>query len=206
MSNFTYEYDNLKERYETFEWDNTWIDHANDDTTARVLYIGDSISCGTRKIATKCAQTILFDGFGTSKSLDNPFLKDSVKLFAAQLPKTDALLLNNGLHGWHLNDTEEYPRYYEEMIRFLLEHFKGTPLLLVLTTHIRDEAREQRVILRNQAVLQLAQKYSLPVVDLYTVTKEHRALLAADGVHFTPEGYEIIAQTVADHVKKVINK
>ena len=40
---------------------------------------------------------ILFDGFGSSKALDNPFLKEAVRLFGLQLPKIDLVLFNNGL-------------------------------------------------------------------------------------------------------------
>lgn len=82
MQNFTYENENRNEKLETYEWDNTWIDHADDTKTKRVLYIGDSISCATRTLATaKSDEKILFDGFGTSKGLDNPFLKECIKIF-----------------------------------------------------------------------------------------------------------------------------
>ena len=56
MSDFTLENGKNEVRYETFEWDNVWIDHANDKTTKRVLYIGDSISVGTRKELSKNAR------------------------------------------------------------------------------------------------------------------------------------------------------
>ena len=49
MSDFTLENRKNEVRYETFEWDNVWIDHANDKTTKRVLYIGDSISVEQEK-------------------------------------------------------------------------------------------------------------------------------------------------------------
>ena len=68
---------NNQPQYETYEWDNVWLDHAEDLSRRRVLYIGDSISCGSRHIATgQTCEEILFDGFGTSKALDNPYFKD----------------------------------------------------------------------------------------------------------------------------------
>jgi len=64
MSNMTYEYGDNKQTLETYEWDNTWIEQANNADTDRVLYIGDSISCATRRVATaKSGNKILFDGF-----------------------------------------------------------------------------------------------------------------------------------------------
>lgn len=104
MSVFTYQTENHN-KYEGFEWDNAWLDHINDKEAKRVLYIGDSISCGLRSVATALSEEqIRFDGFGTSKSLDNPYFKESIRLFAGQQGKRDVVLFNNGLHGWHLED------------------------------------------------------------------------------------------------------
>ena len=37
----------------------------------------------------------------------------SVKLFAQQESRRDAVVFNNGLHGWHLDDSTEYAEHYE---------------------------------------------------------------------------------------------
>lgn len=59
---------------------------------------------GSRHIATEALNgEILFDGFGTSKALDNPYFQQSLHLFAAQEGYRDLVLFNNGLHGWHLS-------------------------------------------------------------------------------------------------------
>lgn len=187
MSDFTYDSEksaNTAEIYEVYEWDNVWIDHANDRSFRRVLYIGDSISCGARRRATALTnEEILFDGFGTSKALDNPFFKDSVKLFMRQLPKIDTVIFNNGLHGWHLEDATDYKSLYEDMVKFLLDELDGAKLFIVLTTSLRDEARNNRVIARNLAAAEIAKKYSLPTIDLYTVTNQNIDMLISDGVH-----------------------
>ena len=52
MSDYTYEFENRSNCLEHYEWDNTWWDSADVTGTPRVLYIGDSISCGARKVAT----------------------------------------------------------------------------------------------------------------------------------------------------------
>lgn len=63
---FTFQTESNGLALEDFEWDNTWWEQAPDTSSARVLYIGDSISCGTRRTATYVAENkILFDGFGT---------------------------------------------------------------------------------------------------------------------------------------------
>ena len=59
------------------------------------------------------------------------------------------------------------------MIRFLLSEFDGTPLVLILTTHVADPERDARVCVRNRIVCELARKYGLPVIDFYKPTNEN---------------------------------
>ena len=200
MSEFTYEKNNSSDIYETYEWDNTWIEHASDTKTPRVLYIGDSISCPTRRTATlETGEKIYFDGFGTSKSLDNPVFRESLKLFTKQIPPMSAIVFNNGLHGWHLDDESEYLDYYDSFVKFLLDEY-GVRVFIVLTTYIENE-RIERVKKRNKAALAVAEKYSLPIIDLYTLSEERCDLIAQDKVHFTPEGYRLFAKKIIESVE-----
>ena len=85
MSDFTYAFENRNTKLERFEWDNVWWECADTTGVPRVLYIGDSISCATRRVATQTAENkIFFDGFGTSKALDNPYFFKSLCIFAEQ--------------------------------------------------------------------------------------------------------------------------
>ncbi|MBQ9131580.1 MAG: hypothetical protein IJX62_03815 [Clostridia bacterium] len=196
MSDFTYEKHPTDQALETFEWDSTWLEHCEDTTTPRVLYIGDSISCGIRKAANRLADgKLLFDGVGTSKAVDNPFLLPTVQLWATQQGQRRFVLFNNGLHGWHL-DLTEYSAHYEKTVRFLTKEFPAARLLLLLTTHVADPERDREVVLRNQAVLEIAAKYGLPTLDLYALSREHRELLSPDGVHLISEGYELLAKEI----------
>ena len=200
MSNYTYEAKDINTPLETYEWDNVWYEHTEREDADRVLYIGDSISCGTRKVATAVSEnTLLFDGFGTSKALDNPYFKESVRICGLQQRKRRAIVFNNGLHGWHLDDSTEYAEYYESFVRFLLDEFRGTPVILLLSTHVADAERDKRVVARNEAVMKIASKYSLPAVDYYKITLEND-IVGADGVHLTPDGYKLLAKAVVDAV------
>lgn len=194
-----------RKKLETFEWDNVWIEHAEKDDITRILYIGDSISVGTRHIATGLGlQKAYFDNFGTSKALDNPCFCDALRLFGVQEGYRHAVIFNNGLHGWHLDDEKEYPEYYEKMVLFLLDAFKGTPVFLVLTTHVRDEELNKRVVKRNCAVKAIAKKHCLPTIDFYTPSAENPDLISGDGVHFTEEGYHVLAKTALRELQTVI--
>ena len=202
MSDFTYEYKDKQEIYETYEWDNVWIEQTGNIGANRVLYIGDSISCGTRQIATRVSENAyLFDGFGTSKALDNPFLFDAIHLFAAQLPKIQTVIFNNGLHGWHLDDATEYGEYYEKAIKFLLHEFDGKKIFLLLTTSVADTDREERVKIRNDVVKSLAQKYNLPIIDLYSTAALYTEFRLDDGVHYSGAGYNKFALKILEEIK-----
>ena len=207
MGNFTYEFENRSQHLEEYEWDYTWIEHADKVDLPRVLYIGDSISCATRNVATEIADGALyFDGFGTSKAVDNPYFPDAIRLFAKQQGARKAIVFNNGLHGWHLDDETAYGQSYEQFLKFLLAEFPGTPVFLALTTAVRSEKRTPRIIARNQAVLALGEKYHLPVIDLYSLVDQNRSLISQDGVHLTEDGYRHIGQEIVAQIQKGLQK
>ncbi len=189
---------------ETYEWDNVWWEQTSVSDVPRVLYIGDSISCGTRNLATAAAENkILFDGFATSKAVDNPYFYDAVRMFAKQQGYRNAIVINNGLHGAHLEDSTEYKEHYENMVKFLLSEFKDTKLILLLTTCINNDSINERTKNRNKAVCEIAEKYNLPVIDFYKVSEGIQHLLS-DGVHFTEEGYKVLAKELAGRVREII--
>lgn len=202
MNDFTYEQGDRVSRLEAYEWDNVWWERTDRADAPRVLYIGDSISCGILRHVNKLANgAILFDGFASSKAVDNPYLMPSVSLFAAQQKERCAVLFNSGLHGWHLDDEVEYPRFYAEVLDFLQKEFAGVPLVLALTTSVTDASRERRVRARNKAVLSLASRRGLTAIDLYTPSLESTSLHKEDGVHFLDAGYMLLAEKILDGVK-----
>lgn len=206
MNNFTYEHVDRVSRLEAYEWDNVWWERTDRADAPRVLYIGDSISCGILRHVNKLANgEILFDGFASSKAVDNPYLMPSVSLFAAQQKERCAVLFNSGLHGWHLNDEAEYPRFYAEKLDSLQKEFAGVPLAVVLTTSVTDASRERRVRARNKVVLSLAAQRDLTVIDLYTPSLESTLLHKEDGVHFRDAGCMLLAEKILDGVKGLLS-
>ena len=204
MENNTYQRGEAKFKLETYEWDNLWWEQTEESNKPRVLYIGDSISGALRRYAQAgCEDRILFDRFGTSKSLDNPYFEQSIHLFGLQQERRNLIIFNNGLHGWHLSDKEEYSFYYEKTVEFLMTEFPNTPILLALTTKTGDE-RSQRVVVRNEVVKEIGAKYGLPIVDLYTASEMCFEFISEDGVHFTEEGYEKIAVKLLEGINELI--
>ena len=195
----TYEFCDVSTPLETYEWDDVWFEKTGNGIAKRVLYIGDSISCGVRKNITKLSfDSILCDGYATSKAVDNAHLTTMISLVLSQQTKCDAVLFNNGLHGWHLPD-EEYLSGYENAVKFMLSKTKA-PLYILLTTTIKGD-RNDRVIKRNEFAKNVANKYNLQVIDLYDVSQKNINLMCDDGVHFVDACYEIFAQEIIKNIK-----
>lgn len=207
MSNFTYENNDRVTPLETYEWDNVWIQRTDDKKSPRVLYIGDSISCALRVFGNGVTkEEILIDSFGTSKAIDNAYFWDALRLFSLQEGHRDIVLFNNGLHGWHLDDETDYPAYYERMLCKILDEFKDSKVVIVLTTAVAKEERHERVKVRNGFVKAIAGKYGLDIIDLYEISSENMDLLGDDGVHFTADGYQKISEYLVDEIRKILNK
>ncbi len=203
MSEMTYEPKN-NTVLEKYEWDSPWWEQTGNHTAKRVFYIGDSISYGLRGACTVASDnTLLFDNFPSSKALDNPYFEESITLFAKQEEYRSVILFNNGLHGFHL-DITQYEALYERFAQFLLSSFPGTPLVLVLTTTVADAEELELVKARNEAVKRIAARLSLPILDLFAVTDAHKDLLSQDGVHFTPEGYGVMAKVIVEYVNHLL--
>ena len=146
----------------------------------------------------------MFDGWGTSKALDNPFFDPSIAAFLAQQGHRDAVLFNNGLHGWHLSE-KEYEALYGQRIAFLLDTLRGTPLFVVLTTHVaNDPERQKTVAARNEAAFRVASAFELPVIDLAAKALENSGLQIKDGIHFSDEGYRELAEFIVSQIKDKI--
>ena len=187
---------------ELYEWDNVWWDTASDRNVKRVLYIGDSISCGTRsKITLASQKKFVADGFGTSKSLDNPYFKPSLKMFASQQSSREVILFNNGFHGWHLS-LEEYAFYYEDMVRFLQSEF-SEPVVLLLNTYTTNKDWAEGAKERNGTVLNIAQKTGCNVIDMYSVSERNSDTLLEDGIHFNDKGYTLLGKFIYEELVKL---
>lgn len=119
MSKFTYQKEN-NEDLEYFEWDSLWFDNAPDRKSDRVLVIGDSISCGYRIPLSKIADGKYFvDGLGTSKAVNNEFFPLLVDYFISQMSNLKVIMVNNGLHGWHLSEDEYAASIIDGLNKFI---------------------------------------------------------------------------------------
>ncbi len=196
----------MKPVYEAIEWDNAWMEQTGSVGVRRILYVGDSITVGTRGVVNSMAGgAVVFDNYGTSKALDNPYFFESLSLFAAQQPSRAAVFFNNGLHGWHLTE-EQYEEFYAKMLDQLIAAFGDVPVVPMLTTCSEiPHYPNARVEARNAIVEKLARERGLTVIDLYSVSVANKEHLA-DGVHFKSEGYAALARELLRMVDVVCPK
>ena len=206
---FTYEEKTKQTPLETYEWDNIWWDHPEREEK-RVLLIGDSISCGYRRMVNdKLQETVFADGFGTSKGIDNPKFLDGLRYMKSQQNRCDLIHINNGLHGWHLSE-EEYKNEYRKVLKGIAELYSGVPVVIALTTPLwnpdgkKEAERNEIVQKRNEIAVQLAEEFGFAVNDLYTPLENRPDLVSGDGVHLTQEGYDLLADRIADVIRKTL--
>lgn len=208
---FTYEAKNTKQKLETYEWDNIWIEQAPVFDKPRLMIIGDSISCGYRgKVTALTEGRILADGIGTSKAIDNPFFTALIDYILPQVKGQMYIQFSNGLHGWHLSD-DEFKLHYSNMIDFLLTKIEKEKLVITLSTPIRDNTdlnrfgeRNERVLKRNEIASEIANAKGLIINDLYEIVADKPEVWIADGVHFNEEGNKLLAAQVAKVAENIL--
>ncbi len=198
MSEFTYE-NNPTGNLETYEWDNVWWEKTKNTDKGRIMYIGDSISCGIRNNWNKIDGIEWYDdNCATSKALDNPYLLPLAVNFGRQQAGCDTILVNNGLHGWHLS-TEDYASCYEKFLLELKDAFPERRVLLVTTTSVsNNETRNNIVIERNKAATLVAEKLGINVIDVYPLST---TLTHVDGVHLDANGYIALCELIRSELK-----
>ena len=194
---------------ERVEWTQYWAESCDEDKP-RALLIGDSISVGYRhavyeRIKDKyCIVTI-----STSKAVDNTnFLKEIEFLADEEGYEYKVIHFNNGIHGYHL-PTSEYAVYYEKAVKFFLDKYPEAKLILCTSTpntiapeNVELAPWNKAIVERNEIVKALALKYGLEIDNLYAVADNNRGIIADDGVHYTIEGYEVLADKVAEVILK----
>lgn len=192
------------------EWLRLWCDEATSTDLPRVLLIGDSINEGYQDLVRQMLTGIAYvDYVSTSYSLDNPIYEKFIGGIAAN-SHYDLITFNWGLHGYHLT-ARSYRARYERVLKRLLTH---APVVAVTTTMVfrpqsnrPDAGWKKKVTARNAACLEIAEKYDLPVCDLGQVALTvPMSMRAPDGVHFAPEGYNILATAMASKLRELLDK
>lgn len=195
---------------EVKEWLRLWCDDTTNDDLPRVLLIGDSINEGYQgHVRNMLAGIAYVDYVSTSYSLDNPIYEKMI-VELAKNSHYDLITYNFGLHGAHLSARSYRARYEKVLLKLL----KCAPVIPVSTTMVyKPESNrpnaywKKRVLARNAALYELAEKHNLPVCDLYKVCLTIPvSMRTSDGVHFAQEGYNILATAMTAVLREHLGK
>lgn len=195
---------------ERIEWLDVWVPGNDVADLPRVLLVGDSITRGYYKsVEEKLAGKAIVCRLATSKSLGDPGLLAEVNLVLSQT-RFDVLHVNNGMHGWGYSE-EEYTKALPDLLAALRKGAPKSRIVWATTTPVRvadkldqSDAKTERVMVRNQAVVDLMTKEKIAVNDLFAEVKDRPEMFSRDGVHMSPKGTAALSEKVAAEVQKLI--
>jgi lysophospholipase L1-like esterase len=103
------------------------------------------------------------------------------------------------------------PEQYKSNLESLVKQLKSltdAKLLFVTTSYVPEgEAGRfaEDAIIYNEKARQVMGDYNIPVNDIYDYSKQVHAgfATAADNVHFTPEGYKLLAEKIVEGLKSI---
>ena len=193
---------------ELYEWISSWCDEADKTDKPRVLLVGDSITEGYQKIVRELLSDVCYvDFLATSYAADNKLFSDMVESFAKN-SEYAVVHFNHGLHGVHM-----CPRTYKSKVKNLLVRLAArSKIILAETTVVYKEGNKRldpvwrkRVTERNEVVAELITELDFAWDRLYDVSEKiPPEARAADGVHYLAAGYEMLADSVAKSILKVL--
>jgi lysophospholipase L1-like esterase len=193
---------------EQYEWIQSWCDEADKDDKPRVLLIGDSITYGYQAIVRELLKDFCYvDYLATSYAADNKLYSTLVESFAKN-SRYFAVHFNHGLHG-----VQMCPRTYKSKIKNLLLRLQENSKIILAesTIVLREGNRKQdpvwrkRVSERNDVVAELVTELDCEWDRLYSVSEKiPLSARKADGVHYEAAGYEMLADSVAKSILKIL--
>jgi lysophospholipase L1-like esterase/dienelactone hydrolase len=184
----------------------------------RVLLIGDSVRQGYAPRVAKRLEGRMVVVSPEMNGGDSGSVLAHLDEWIAE-SKPTVIHFNAGLHdlrsdpatGKHQVEVERYTENLQKIVD-RLRQLKNVGVVFANTTPVLDERynkpqgqthrHEKDVIQYNAAALAVMQAAGVPVHDLHGIITQEgpEKLLGGDGVHFTGEGYDRLAEAVADCV------
>jgi len=191
---------------EKVDWVEATVVCADDTTSPRILFVGDSITNSYYWIIRDmfAEKNILCDRYVTSHAMCDPvFIKDvDMMICEEQGYKYDVIHFNNGLHSGGYS-TEEFEKYYRKTINYISKLQPQAKLILVTCTPYTkvgtegtlDEVLNKNVLAYNEVIRKLAAEYNLPCDDRFYAVAANAAYPQPDGVHYGDAGKQKLAET-----------
>lgn len=197
------------------------LDRANDDDLPSVVIMGDSIANGYHvplksMLANDAVVKLTGTAFGARPNWAAIVRRTQNELKEGRKP--DLITFNWGLHALKYVDGNNrlatpdtgsrcipLDRYKSELELFIEELKKtGAKLLWITTTPENNSpwALKGDAELYNKAAKEVVSKYGIDMIDLHDLVSKTPGLQLANDCHFTPQGYEVLAGTLAEAIRK----
>lgn len=185
---------------EKTEWSQFYWFDTDQQTLPRILLVGDSIVVGSRQYVADCLRgTAVVAAYSTSKIVGDPAIYRELSLALSDY-NIDLIYLNNGLHGLDCPD-DFYQKGLADLIALLKQSTKAklawrssTPISVIDKSDTQDPVNNPIVVRRNQIAAEIMAQNKIPVNDLYQAIVNHPEFRSNDGYHYTPDGYQFIAE------------
>lgn len=189
---------------EAVEWVQFYSFNAPDETSPRVLSIGDSICCLYKDfLREKLGDKVNVTSWGTSKCVTDPTYVKELD-FILSYNKYDLVIFNNGIHCI-VTPPEEWVKAYERTLDFIKAKLGDVPITLLLSTPVLDEEKNEVIKKINERTLLIGEKYSLQVLDLFTpMDRLDRDKYWADDYHFREPAKIVQAEILAAHIENIL--
>ena len=189
-----------KEKLETYAEEN----EKYADREIDVAFLGDSLTDGYDLKTYYPDYTVANRGIGgeTSHGL---LERMQVSLYELQ-PKVAVVLIGG-------NNLKTMLESYESILIGIKENAPETNVVLCSLTAMGGSFKEKNEIssYNNVYIKKLAQKYGFEFVDLFTplfdeTTGEIYSSYTSDGVHLTPDGYEVLTEAITPAIEAALAK
>ena len=200
---------------EQYIWSRVWKERLYDDSKKRIMLIGDSIIEGySFFVQEEMKDEYIVSRWTNSLAIDNRFAIGLMEfaLLSDEKIKYDVIHFTHGGHGkWTPIDV--YEKAYDETIKRLIEICPDSKIIIATPTEYCNafdsgvpSVNETATALlreRGEVAKKIAAKYGLAVNDMFAISQTNRELHSSDGVHYTDDGYSVLAKAVVKAAKEL---
>ena len=200
--------------FESIEWCDLWISHANETNLPRVLLIGDSITRAYYpEVEKNLAGKVYVGRLASSAFISDPILLKEIAMVLDQY-KFDVIHFNNGMHGWQHSEAE-YEKAFPKFLKVIQAHAPHAKLIWANTTPLKVSpnapagnqtvATDERIAARNIIASKFVRAAGISIDDLNTPMRGHPEY-HSDNIHFGGQGITIQAAQVAAAIEPLLGR